>query len=275
MTYQHASSIQLPARTCPPGVTIAICNWNQELLLPAALESAVRACKAFEQQNVPTEILLIDHHSRDGSLTLARQLETQLYEHGLRVVALTQNHKQSFVRNQALHYAQYRHIVYLDADNELVSENLPVFYKAICQTEAAVVYGNVIWDGPSEQEIQLISNESFQLSRMFYQNYIDILVIADRMQLMDSGGFIDRGEFSGPEDWELLLHLASVGRRIVYVPVVFGIYRELSQSVARELLPDFEKNRNQLRRMYNQLDYRDQLPLNTKHLRYHPDIGYL
>jgi hypothetical protein len=29
------------------------------------------------------------------------------------------------------------------------------------------------------------------------------------------------------------------------------------------------------RRVFNQLGARDRLPLNTRHLRYHPDVGHL
>jgi glycosyltransferase involved in cell wall biosynthesis len=275
VTNVSSSPVQLPARDCPAGVTIAICNWNQELLLPTAIESAFKACQVLNQHGVQTEVLIIEHHSRDGSLTLVRQLEALFYEQGLRVIALTQNHKQAFGHNQALQHARYRHMVYLDADNELMPENIHVFYRAICQTGSAVVYGNLLWEGISAQEIMMINNESFQFGKLLRQNYIDTLVMVDRLQLLDAGGFLRQEEFSGPDDWELFAHLASTGRAIVFVPVVFGLYRELSQSVARDLLLQFQKDQAVLKRMYDQLNLRDQLPLNTRHLRYHPDIGYL
>ena len=57
------------------GVTIAIPNWNHEVLLPRSVLSALRTVAILREQGVPAEVLVIDDFSRDGSLTLLRQLE--------------------------------------------------------------------------------------------------------------------------------------------------------------------------------------------------------
>src|SRR3954468_19583500 len=146
----------------PPGVTIAIPNWNHEYVLPRSIGSALRAVRLLKEHDVPADILVVDDASRDGSLTLLRQLEALHFDDGLRVLALTQNSGLPVARNYALLNATYRYIVFMDADNELMPENLHQFYRAITQTRAAVVYGNLLWQGRVPGQVAVMSNESFQ-----------------------------------------------------------------------------------------------------------------
>src|SRR5690349_16922567 len=89
----------------PSGVTIAIPNWNHEYVLPRAVASGLQAVQVLRGHDVPAEVLVIDDQSRDGSLTLLRQLEALLYDRGLRVLAFRHNGGLSMARNRALHYA--------------------------------------------------------------------------------------------------------------------------------------------------------------------------
>ena len=66
------------------GVTIAIPNWNHEILLPRSIASALRAVDLLRNEGVPAEVLVIDDASRDGSQTLLRQLEALYSKAGLR-----------------------------------------------------------------------------------------------------------------------------------------------------------------------------------------------
>ncbi len=273
-------------RTPPPGVTIAIPNWNHELLLPRSIDSALRAIRVLREISVPGEVLVVDDCSRDGSLTLLRQLEALHYADGLRVLSFGRNSGLPVVRNAALTNASYRHIVFMDADNELIPQNLPLFYRAICDTAAAAVFGNLIRqvDGRAgggtnsdQWPDTVLSNESFQL-RILDENYIDAFALFDRVQVLDAGGYLDALEVNAREDWELYVHLATMGRRIVFVPSVFGIYHVLPSSMIQEADASDNGHRAQkahMRRVFDQLGIRRRLPLATKHLRYHPDIGYL
>src|SRR5262245_39842065 len=116
------------------GVTIAIPNWNHELLLPRSIGSALRAIDLLRSEGVPAEVLVIDDGSRDGSQTLLRQLEALYYQDGLRCLAFQANAGLAASRNQTLNHARYRYLAFLDADNELIPENLPLFVKTLEQT---------------------------------------------------------------------------------------------------------------------------------------------
>jgi glycosyltransferase involved in cell wall biosynthesis len=268
--------------TPPTGVTIAIPNWNHEFVLPRSVGSALRAVNALRAIGVAGEVLVVDDRSRDGSLTLLRQLEALHYVDGLRILALGRNSGLPVARNTALTHATYRHIVFMDADNELASENLPLFYRAIRDTAAAAVFGNLLRQVDADESgrpgpAALVSNESVQ-PRIFRENYIDAFAIFDRIQVLDADGYLNAAEVEAREDWELYLHLAAMGRRIVFVPVVFGIYHALPGSMIQEADAGDDGHRAQkeyIHRVFDQLGIRAALPLTTRYLRYHPDVGYL
>ena len=199
-----------------PGVTIAIPNWNHEILLPRSIASALRAMDLLRSEGVPAEVLVIDDFSRDGSQTLLRQLEALYYKDGFRCLTFGANAGLAASRNQTLNHARYRYLAFLDADNELIPENLPLFVKTLEQTRAAVAYGNLLIRTPTADHAHFAtSNESIQ-KRLFQGNYVDAFSVWDRFQLLDVGGYDASYHFG--EDYEMWLHLATNGRRIVFVP---------------------------------------------------------
>lgn len=264
-------------RTAPDGVTILMTNWNHEYLLPRSVGSALRTVRDLRQHGVAADVLVVDDGSRDGSMTLLRQLEALHFEDGLRVLALPKNGGHvGIARNAGLPHAHYRYAVFFDSDDELIPENMIYFYRSIVQTGAALVYGSMIGVGDDEESYTLISNESYQ-PRILQQNYIGALVLTDRMQLADLGGYTENPAMFAREDWELHLHLAANGRRLVFVPLVMGIYYDVPNSMTKDADQSalHQKQHAYIRRSFNQLGIRQRQLLNTRHLRYHPDIGYL
>jgi hypothetical protein len=170
--------------------------------------------------------------------------------------------------------ASQRYVLFMDADNELVPENLWHFYRSIRDTRAAAVYGNLLSRRLDSGNVSILSNESFQ-DRMFQANYVDAFALFDRRQLLDCGGYSDNPGVRGREDWELYLHLAACGRRVVFVPMVMGLYHDLPNSMIKQMSNTEAEQTAYVARVYDQLGLRGRMPLNTQHLRYHPDIGYL
>ena len=256
------------------GVTIAIPNWNHELLLARSVGSALKAVRALREHGADGEVLVIDDASRDGSVVLLRQMETMHYKDGLRVLARGRNSGLPAVRNAALAAASNRYVLFMDADNELIPENLWHFYRSVRDTRAAAVYGNLLSRRLDSGAVTVLSNESFQ-DRMFDANYVDAFALFDRLQLLDcGGGYSEHPGVRGREDWEMYLHLAACGRRIVFVPLVLGFYHDLPNSMIKQARPEGEQ-KVFVTRVYDQLGLRGRMPLRTRHLRYHPDIGYL
>ena len=215
MTQQDSQEPIFRSRSNVPGITIVIPNWNHEFVLPRSIKSALAAVKDLRHRNIPSDVLVIDDGSRDGSLTLLRQLEALYFEQGLQVSAFSENSGIVAARNRALVLSHNDFLVFMDADNELIPENLHLFYRAIIDTGAAVVYGNLLCKEPRSGHCDLISDESFQM-RMFEQNYIDTFALYDRLQILDLGGYQKINAMEGHEDWELFLDLAVSGRSIVF-----------------------------------------------------------
>jgi succinoglycan biosynthesis protein ExoO len=262
-----------PAEVKPAGVSVAIPNWNHEYVLPRAVESALRAVELLRTRGVPAEVIVADDGSRDGSLVLLRQLEALHYGQGLRVLALSRNAGLPAVRNLLLERASHPYVAFMDADNELVPGNLYHFARAMAQTRAAAVYGNLVRRGAGGH-YAMVSSESFQ-DRVLAENYIDAFALFDRAQVLDAGGYSRSELVRAREDWELYLHLAACGRKVVFVPLVFGLYHAMPGSMIEEANDSHPAQKAHVRRAYDQLGVRQRLPMNTRHLRYHPDLGYL
>jgi len=281
MSEQHQAPTFLDGRrTSPEGVTIVIPNWNHEYLLARSISSALQAVADLQAHGVPAEVLVVDDGSRDGSPTLLRQLEALYFDAGLRVYILPRNSGlPAMTRTAGLQAASYRYACLLDADDELLPANLWHFYRSITQTGAAIVYGELMFKGAKTlAEEGMYSTESFQ-SRMFNDNYISVLVLLDRNQALDAAAFSHDVRMKGREDWETYMHLAANGRRMIFVPIAIGYYyRYLPGSLIKAVLSEADIQNSymsHLRRVYNQLGLRRRQPMNTLHLRYHPDVGYL
>ncbi len=256
------------------GVTIVIPNWNHEAFLSRSIGSALQAVRQLEGKGLGGEVVVIDDHSRDGSLSLLRRLEARYYQEGLRVASRAENRGLAAARNLGLSIATYRYLVLMDADNELVPENLGLFHRSIVNTRAAVVFGNLLRrDLNAMAACGVLSYRSFHPS-IFDGNYIDAFAMVDRAQVLDAGGY--DSSCTAHEDYELWLHLASTGHRLVFVPSVLGYYYQLKNSmITREDPEKFAKVHQRVKRIFNQVGARASLPLTTNCLRYHPDLGFL
>jgi glycosyltransferase involved in cell wall biosynthesis len=254
------------------GVTISIPTWNHEIVLPRAVRSALEAVRILRAGGTAAEILIVDDASRDGSHSLLRQLEARYHSEGLRAHVHQTNRGVAAVRNTALLGARFRYILFLDADNELIGANVPLFLRAIRETHGAAVYGNLLVRALGHHRAhELISHESFQ-NRLFDQNYVDAFALVDRLQLIDVGGYTT--SWSNWQDWELWARLAANGRRLVFVPVALGYYYELPHSMLRTITNAEDLFARQ-KRIFDQTGFRKHLLTNSNHLRYHPEVGYL
>jgi glycosyltransferase involved in cell wall biosynthesis len=259
-------------RNAPPGITIVIPNWNHEYLLPRSAGTALQTVRELAKHDIPAEVLVVDDQSRDGSLTFLRQCEALHYEEGFKVLALSHNQGPSVARNLALTHASYRYLLMLDADNELYPKNVHLYYRTIRETEAALVYGPLCFiRGGEAEEVHGFQSSDYL---MFLWNYIDTFALVDRQQIADVHGYLNSMRTYAREDWELVLRLMVLGRRIVYLPVMLGLYHMLPDSRVLDAETAESFRETYIKRIYNQLGIRLEQPINTIHLRYHPEIGY-
>jgi hypothetical protein len=97
--------------------------------------------------------------------------------------------------------------------------------------------------------------------------------VVDRRQLLDIGGYSTSSDVL--EDQEMWLHLATNGRKVVFVPVVLGYYYILAANAMSRDVQKAQNGKLRLDRVFDQLGVRSTAPLNTTHLRYFPSLGYV
>jgi glycosyltransferase involved in cell wall biosynthesis len=261
------------------GVTIFIPNWNHRPYLSRSIRSALQAVERLEEAGLSGEVLVIDDASRDGSQKFLRTVRV-LYEGApLETVFLEHNLGLPRLRNLALRMSRYRHVCMLDADNELVADNLPLFVQSIVQTDAALVHGLLL--DKREGRMTGIRSDSVASMRLTAGNYIDAFALVDAKKLLRVGGYLADSRLPH-EDWEMVLHLIAEEERVVFVPVVMGYYHLAPGSMYAETAATKGPRPSSaapevvalLRRMYAQTGTREWDAIKVGRI-YHPAVGYI
>jgi glycosyltransferase involved in cell wall biosynthesis len=261
------------------GVTIFVPNWNHRIYLPRALRSALDALGSLRESGYSAELLVIDDASRDGSQKFLRTVGALYEEAPLRSVFLERNLGLPRLRNLAMRMARYRYVCMLDADNELVVGNLPLFVQSAAQTGAALVHGLLL--DKREGRMTGIRSDNVASMRLTAGNYIDAFALVDATKLLRVGGYLADPRLPH-EDWEMLLHLIAEEEQIVFVPVVMGYYHLASGSMYAETAEDKGPRPRTaapevvalLRRMFAQTGSREWDALRVGRI-YHPAVGYI
>jgi glycosyltransferase involved in cell wall biosynthesis len=263
------------------GLTIVIPNWNHRAYLPRSVRSALQSLKRLEEHGFSGEIIVIDDASRDGSQKCLRSIQMLYSEYRLKLLFLPRNLGLPRVRNLGLQMSKYRYVCLMDADNELIGDNLPLFLRSIIETGATLVHGNLIAK-QGEQVTQMLSSRVANL-RLTTRNFIDAFALVEADRMLRLGGYVPDPLLYGIEDWEMLLHLISEETKIVFVPAAMGYYYRNPRSMLEEVGQKSEGQRvgsfaaepsSLVQRMYAQSGTREWDPLQVGRV-YHPAVGYI
>ena len=253
------------------GLTIFIPNWNHRSYLPRSINSALQAVGHLEEAGFLAEVLVIDDASRDGSQKLLRSIQMLYEESRLKTLFLKQNLGLARLRNLALQVSRFRYICMLDADDELVPDNLPLFLQSIIETGAALVHGNLIVKQGTE--VSGVLPGTIATMRLTRANFIAAFALVDARRLLRAGGFTSDPRLY--EDWEMVLHLIAEEERIVLVPAVMGyIYRNPESLLTREGGSLSEEMIALARRMFAQTGTREWDSVQVGDV-YHPAVGFI
>lgn len=262
------------------GVTIFIPNWNHRPYLPRSIRSALRAIQRLKEAGHCGELLVIDDASRDGSQKFLRTVRVLYEDAPLRTVFLERNLGLPRLRNLAMRISRYRHVCMLDADNELVADNLPLFLQSGVRTGAALVHGLLI--DKREGKMTGMRSDNVASMRLTAGNYIDAFALLDTNKVQGAGGFVTDQRLYGYEDWEMILHLIAEEEEVLFVPVVLGYYHLTPGSMYAETAEDKGPPPRSaapevvtlLRRMFAQTGTREWDAVKVGRI-YHPAVGYI
>jgi glycosyltransferase involved in cell wall biosynthesis len=195
-----------------------------------------------------------------------------LYEGSrLKTLFLKQNLGLSRLRNLALQVSQFRYVCMLDADDELVPDNLPLFLQSIIETGAALVHGNLIVK--QGKEVIGVLPGTVATMRLTRANFIAAFALVDARRLLRAGGFTSDPRLY--EDWEMVLHLIAEEEKIVLVPAVMGyIYRNPESLMPWESGSLPEEMTALVRRMFAQTGTREGDSVQVGYV-YHPAVGFI
>lgn len=252
------------------GLTIFIPNWNHRTFLPRVIRSALDTLEALQEKGIPAEILIIDDASRDGSQKLLRTIQATYNEPRLKTLCLRRNYGQARLWNLACLVSRFRHVCRVDADNEILPDNLPLFVQSAWDTGAAMVYGNLITI--ENGQVIGVRSDMAPTTRLATRNYIDAFSIVDAEKILKIGGYTRVHPYA-PEDWEMVLHLIAEEEEIVFVPAVLGYYHKHQMSASREHQLSTD-GRLAVHRIYAQTGPREWDNLRVGRI-YHPDVGYV
>ena len=262
------------------GVTIFIPNWNHQPFLSRSIRSALEALKRLKGTGFSGELLVIDDASRDGSQKFLRTVQVLYEDAPLDTVFLERNLGLPRLRNLAMRMSRYRYVCMLDADNELLAENLPLFLRSIVETGATLTYGNLM----EKRDGRVTQVRSGNAASMWLtaRNYVDAFALVDAKKLLRVGGYVTDHRLYGYEDWEMVLHLIAEEKQIVFVPVVMGYYHLTPGSMYAETAEDKGPRPRSaapevvtlLRRMFAQTGTREWDAVKVGRI-YHPAVGYI
>ena len=261
------------------GVTIFIPNWNHRPYLPRSVRSALLAIKRLEEAGYSGELLVIDDASRDGSQKFLRTVKALYGDAPLETVFLERNLGLPRLRNLAMRMSRYRHVCMLDADNELVADNLPLFLQSGVQTGAALVHGLLM--DKRDRRMTGIRSDDVASMRLTAGNYIDAFALVDAKKLLRIGGYLADPRLPH-EDWEMVLHLIAEEEQVLFVPAVMGFYHLTPGSMYAETAEDkglrprsaAPEVKTLLLRMFAQTGTREWDAIRVGRI-YHPAVGYL
>ncbi len=179
-----------------PTVSVVIPAYNAKRFLKDALDSALR------QSHPPTEVLVIDDGSSDGTGLLAASVT------GIRRIRQP-NAGVSAARNRGIEEATGRFIAFLDADDVWEPNKLATQLEELSEDQFACSARTETNERPDPTRIvQGIRRVSLLESLLFEGNVVGTpsSVIAPRSALLAAGGFDPR--LSMCADWDMWIRLA-------------------------------------------------------------------
>lgn len=208
-----------------PDITVVIPLFDYEREVVTAIESVIAS------RGVQVELLVVDDHSRDRSREVAEQCLDDHDDFPMAVIAKQANAGLSAARNTGFERARADRVFLLDADNAVYPDGLARLSRALDDDPAAAfAYGIIERYG---DERTLTSALPWDPARLTRGNYIDAMALIRVDAWRKVGGYdpeVD-GRFGGWEDYELWLHLASLGLHGTHVRQVVAKYHSHTGSM--------------------------------------------
>lgn len=201
-----------------PAVSVVVTLFNYAHLVGETLASILAS------EDISYEVIVIDDHSSDDSRRVAVEMLAQHDHVPSLVIGREVNGGLCAARNLGFSRARADRVMVVDADNLLLPHSLATLSSALDDhPDAAGAYG-ILEDFGAVPGIR--SAQGWHVPWLCERNYIDAQAMLRRSAWERTGGYREAEAWAyGWEDWELWLHLASLGEHLVHVPNFVGRYR--------------------------------------------------
>lgn len=229
----HVTFHDTPAyATVAPDVTVVIPLFNQGHFLA----DAVRSIVAASGEGGPiTEVLVVDDHSTDGSLSVARDIVDAMPWFPARIVARSANGGLPVARNTGFRLARAGHVFALDADNLVYPNALRALHQRLLDAadDVVAVYG-LLERFDERGSLGLTSHLPWDVELLTHGAFIDAMAMFRVDRWADLGGYAEwTNGIGGWEDYDLWLSAAERGWRAELVAQIVGRYREQPGSMRK------------------------------------------
>lgn len=217
-----------------PEISIIVPVYKVEQYLEECVNSILS--QSFEN----FELILVD----DGSPDCCPQMCEEYGHNNNRVVVLhKENGGQSSARNYGLDNAKGRYVIFVDSDDILAEDALSRLYHEIITTNADVVLGKVIRFVTETGEQRPYTRLDTR-KEMNGKEALQMLMRGTPLNISVWGGIYKReiwNELRMPEgyiceDWYVTPSIYLNVCKVVYIPVLFYLYRDNPQSTMGKLI---------------------------------------
>lgn len=217
----HCEITRSPAITrerAAPKVSVIVTLYNYAGVVAETLHSLAASI------DIDDEVIVIDDHSLDDSVNVAREaLQTHL-DLNWTLVARSSNRGLAAARNLGVQMAAGEHVMIIDADNHVYPRCLGALSATLDATPTASATWSILEDFGAQRGLR--SAVAWDLRRLCEANYLDAQSMWRRDALIALGGYRDDDDLVyGWEDWDLWLRLAHSGGHAMLHPEILGRYR--------------------------------------------------
>jgi hypothetical protein len=214
-----------------PGVTVVIPLFDQGEFLADAVHSVVAA---GGKGKPVADIVIVDDHSTDDSLTVASGLLREMAWFPIELVSRAANGGLPVARNTGFLRARAPYVFALDADNVLYPNGLSLLATHLDTVSAEVVAAYGLLERFDERgSLGLTSHLPWDPDLLVHGAFIDAMAMFRKTAWSSLGGYADSTDIYGWEDYDLWLTAAERDLRADLVPGIVGRYREQPGSMRR------------------------------------------
>lgn len=196
----------------PPTVSVIMPTWNRVKVIDKAIASILN------QEHLPTEVIIVDDGSTDGTLEHLRSSYPELLENGFIKLIEGQHAGVSAARNLGLEAASGELIAYLDSDNTWRPDFLMAMVALFASSDELQTAYAGLAGSDAIKETTFVRASRYDRKRLLQNNFIDLNVFIHTRHLYRQFGGFDT-TLKRLVDWDLIIRHTRL-HEPAYVPIV-------------------------------------------------------